>query len=169
VARRKSNGVLRAWAEAQRRQQRQREAQERAWHAEQERIARAQRVALRTQARDQREALRAYQQGRETDAAARTSKLDAQVTRLDSILENVLAAPPFQPERLMQDLAVRPFAPGPLAVPVPMPDQRAYQIQPPPRMTLRSLGAEAQEKRPPGFPRNHQLQPMRGLGVAHGY
>jgi len=123
--------VLGAWAEAQRRQQRQREAQQRAWRAEQEQLARAQRAALRAQARDQREALRAYQQGRETDAAARTSELDAQVTRLDCILPSVLAAPPFQLEQLMQDMAIPPFAPGPLAVPITMPDQRAYQIQPP--------------------------------------
>jgi restriction system protein len=131
VARRQSSGVLGAWAEAQRRQQRQHEAQQRAWRAEQEQMARAQRAALRSQARDQREALRVYQQGRETDAAARTCELDAQVTRLDSILAGVLAAPPFQLERLMQDMTVPPFAPGPLAVPLPMPDQRAYQIPPP--------------------------------------
>ncbi len=131
MARKQSSGVIGAWAEAQRRQQRQREAQQRTWRAEQEQMARAQRAALRTQARDQREAVRAYQQGREADAAARTAELDAQVTSLDCILPNVLATSPFQLEQLMRDMTVPPFAPGPLAVPVPMPDQRAYQIPPP--------------------------------------
>jgi restriction system protein len=131
VARKQSSGVIGAWAEAQRRQQRQREAQERAWRAEQEQMARAQRAALRAHARDQREAVRVYQQGREADAAARTAELDARVTSLDCILSNVLAAPSFQLEQLMRDLTVPPFAPGPLAVPVPMPEQHAYQIPPP--------------------------------------
>jgi restriction system protein len=144
VARSRNSGVLGAWAEAQRRQQRQYEAQQRAWRAEQLQRERAQRAAIRAQARDQREALRAYQQGRELDAAARTEELDAQVARLAGILQSVLAAPPFQLEQLIQEIAIPPFAPGPLAVPVVMPDQSAYQPQPP--SGLRALSSAARRQ-----------------------
>ena len=141
VPRSRSSGVLGAWAEAQRRQQRQHEAQQRAWRAEQQERERAQRAAVRAQARDQREALRAHQHGRDMDAAARTSEADAQVARLTGILPSVLAAPPFQVEQLIREIAIAPFAPGPLGVPVVMPDQRAYQVQPP--GGLRALSSAA--------------------------
>jgi restriction system protein len=131
VARSRNSGVLGAWAEAQRRQQRLYEAQQRASRAEQLQQERAQRAAIRAQARDQREALHAYQHGREMDAAARTGGLDAQVTRLAGILPSVLAAPAFQLDQLIQEIVTPPFAPGPLAVPVVMPDQSSYQVQPP--------------------------------------
>src|SRR5579859_5022668 len=93
VARSRNSGVLGAWAEAQRRQQRLYESQQRAWRAEQLQQERAQRAATRAHARDQREALHAYQHGRELDVAARTGELDAQVTMLGGILQSVLAAP----------------------------------------------------------------------------
>jgi restriction system protein len=141
VPRSRSSSVLGAWAEAQRRQQRQHEAQQRAWRAEQQERERAQRAAIRAQARDQREALRAYQHGRDMDAAARTSEADAQVARLTGILQSVLAAPPFQVEQLIREIAIAPFAPGPLGVPVVMPDQRACQVQAP--TGLRALSSAA--------------------------
>ena len=47
VARRQSSGILAAWAEAQRRQQRHRDAQERAWRAAQQERERAQRAAVK--------------------------------------------------------------------------------------------------------------------------
>jgi restriction system protein len=128
VARSRNSGVLAAWAEAQRRQQRLYEAQQRAWRAEQLQQERSQRAAIRAQARDQREVQRAYQHGREMDAAARTGELDAQVAALAGILQSVLATSPFRLEQLIQEVAIPPFAPGPLAVPVVMPDQRAYQV-----------------------------------------
>ena len=143
MPRSKSNDVLGAWAGAQRRQQRQHEAQQRAWRAEQQERQRAHRAAIRALARDQREALRAYQLGREIDAATRISEVDAQATRLTGILQSVLAAPPFQVEQLMRETAIAPFAPGPLAVPVMMPDQRAYQVQPP--GGLRALSSAARQ------------------------
>jgi restriction system protein len=65
------SGVVSAWADAQRRRQREIEAQQRAWQAAQD-----------EQARDHREALRAYQQGRDADAAARTGELDARAAGL---------------------------------------------------------------------------------------
>jgi len=141
MARSRGGGVLGAWAEAQRRQQRQHEAQQRAWRAEQQERERVQRAAIRAQARDQREALRAYQHGREMDAAARTSDIDAQAGRLASVLQTVLAAPPFQLEQLIREVAIPPFAPGPLSVPVVLPDQRNYQVPPP--AGLRALSSAA--------------------------
>ena len=144
MARSRNSGVLGAWAEAQRRQQRLHEAQQRAWRAEQLAQERAQRAAIRASARDQREAQRDYQHGREMDAATRTGELDAQVAGLAGILQSVLAAPPFRLEQLMQEVAIPPFAPGPLAVPVVMPDQRAYQVQPP--SGLRALSSAARRE-----------------------
>jgi restriction system protein len=144
VARSRNSGVLWAWAEAQRRQQRQHEAQQRAWRAEQLQRERVQRAAIRAQARDQRDALHAYQHAREMDAAARTGELDAQVAGLARILQSVLAAPPFQLEQLIQEIAIPPFAPGPLAVPVVMPDQSAYQPEPP--SGLRALSSAARRQ-----------------------
>ena len=136
--------MLGAWAEAQRRQQRQNEAQQRAWRAEQLQQERAQRADIRAQTRDQRDALLAYQHGREMDAAARTGELDAQVAALAGILQSVLAPPPFRLEQLIQEIAIPPFAPGPLAVPVVLPDQNAYQVRPP--SGLRTLSSAARRE-----------------------
>ena len=144
MARRQSGGVLTAWAEAQRRQQRQRDAQQRAWRAAQQEQDRARRAAIRAQVRDQREAWRAYQHGREADAAARSSELDAQVAEVSCLLQNVLAAPPFRLEQLTQEVTVPPFNPGPLSVPVVMPDRRAYQVTPP--AGLRALSPAARRE-----------------------
>lgn len=144
MARSRNSGVLGAWAEAQRRQQRLHEAQQRAWRAEQLQQERAQRAAIRAQARDQREALRAYQQGREMDAATRTGELDAQVAALAGIMQSVLVAPPFRLEQLIQEIAIPPFAPGPLAVPVVMPGWNAYQVRPP--SGLRALSSAARRE-----------------------
>jgi restriction system protein len=144
VTRSRNSGVLGAWAEAQRRQQRLHEAQQRARRAEQLQQERAQRAAIRAQARDQREALRVYQYGRDMDAAARTGELDSQVTSLAGLLQGALAAPPFQLEQLIQEITVPPFAPGPLAVPVVMPDPSGYQIQPP--SGLRALSSAARRE-----------------------
>ena len=144
MARRQSSGVLGAWAEAQRRQQRQHEAQQRAWRAAQQESERAQRAAVRAQARDQREALRAYQQGREADAAERTSELEVQVARLGGVLRDVLASPPFRLEQLVRRVTVPAFAPGPLSVPVVMPHPSAYQVQSP--AGLRALTPAARKE-----------------------
>jgi restriction system protein len=78
------------------------------------------------------------------DAAARTGELDAQVAGLADILQSVLGVPPFQLEQLIQEIAIPPFAPGPLAVPVVMPDQSAYRPQPP--SGLRALSSAARRQ-----------------------
>lgn len=141
MAARRSSGVMAAWADAQRRQQRQREAQERAWRAAQEAQDKAYRAAARAQARDVREAWRAYQADREADAAARTSHVEAHVSALTSVLRAVLAAPPFRLEQLIRPVQVAPFNPGQLGVPFVLPDQRAYQVPAPTGM--RALSGSA--------------------------
>lgn len=146
MARRQSSGVLGVWAEVQRRQQREHEAQQRTWRVDQEERARAQRAAVRTQARDQRDALRAYQHGREMDAATRTSELDAKATALTCVLQNVLASPPFRLEQLIREIVIPPFAPGPLSIPIAMPDQRAYQVQSPTGLRVLSSAARREHQ-----------------------
>jgi len=153
VARRQNSGILAGWAEAQRRQQREREAQERAWRNAQQERDRAQRAAIRAQARDQREALRSYQHGREADAAARTGEMEAQIAELSCLLHNILVAPPFRVQRLMREVMVAPFNPGPLSVPVVMPDPRVYKVVPP--TGLRALSPTARREHQEACERTH--------------
>lgn len=143
VARRQS-GLVAAWAEAQRRRQRQWEAQQRAWLATQEEQQRAHRAALRAHARDQRDAVLIYQQGREEHATRQTQQIEAQVAELGGLLASVLATPPFRLEQLRRQVAIPPFNPGPLGVPIPLPDQGYYRVPPP--VGLRSLSPAARRE-----------------------
>ncbi|MFC9324395.1 restriction endonuclease [Kitasatospora sp. NPDC057015] len=138
MAGRRNNGVLAVWAEAQRQQQRREEARWRADAAEQRRQERESREAQRTAARGEREALRAYQQSREAEAARRTAELDTRVTELREVLRTGLAQPAFRPAALLTPGQVPPFEPGRLGVPVPMPDQAQYQVQPPDAVQARN-------------------------------
>jgi restriction system protein len=144
VARRRSGGVLQAWAEVERQRQLRAAAEQRAWRADREERERAGRAAARAHARGQRDALQAYQQGREADAAARTAELDARVGRLAAILQTVLASPPFRLSQLAREAVIPPFAPGPLGVPIVPPDPRAYQ--PPAPSGLRGLTPTARRE-----------------------
>jgi restriction system protein len=137
VARRQSGGVVAAWAEAQRRQQRQQEAEQRALLARQRDLERAQRAALRDRARGEREALQAYQQAREADAARRTRQVESRLAELTGLLDDVAVLLPFHLEQLKLAPRSEPFNPGPLGVPVVMPDRSAYQVAAP--VGLRSL------------------------------
>ena len=144
MARRRSSGALAAVAEAQRRQQRQRQAELRAWRAAEAERERAQRAAARARAQGQRQAWQAYQAGRESDAAARTKVVEAQVAELEAVLQKVLASPPFGLDQLFQPVRVAPFNPGQLAVPFVMPTQRAYQV---PQLTgMRAFSAAAKRE-----------------------
>ncbi|AUG80113.1 Putative restriction endonuclease [Kitasatospora sp. MMS16-BH015] len=123
MARRRSSGVLGMVAEAQRQQRLRQEEQRRAALAAQRQHERQQRDAQRAAAQGEKEALRAYQQGREADAARRTAEVEARVAELRAVLATGLSGGPD---------VVPPFDPGPLGVPVPMPDQSWYQVPPPP-------------------------------------
>ncbi len=71
------------------------EAQQRAFRNAQLERERSARAAARAHARGERDAWRAYQEGREADAAARTRQIDAQADELLSVLRTVSAAPPL--------------------------------------------------------------------------
>ncbi|MGY1398645.1 restriction endonuclease [Streptomyces sp. SS10] len=115
---RRSTGFVGVWAEMQRQQQRQREADARRLRQEEQR-ARA----------HQRRVERDHREYRKAEALRRTEELDARVASLRALLASGCRAAPFRATTLVRAETVQPFAPGPLAQPVPMPDARAYQPQ----------------------------------------
>lgn len=122
---RRSNGLVGVWAEAQRQQQRQREAQAR-YQRDQERDQRAYQREL---ARSQRERKAAYREQREAEARRRTREVDARVEALQGLLAAGCRAPAFRASALMRAERVEAFAPGTLAHPVRMPDPEQYRAQ----------------------------------------
>ncbi|MCG7525872.1 restriction endonuclease [Streptomyces sp. OfavH-34-F] len=122
---RRSNGLVGIWAEAQRQQQLQQEARAR-YQRDQER---AQRAHQREVARSQREQKAAYREQREAEARRRTRELDARVEALQGLLAAGCRAPAFRAAALTRPEQVEPFAPGPLAQPVRMPDPGQYETQ----------------------------------------
>ncbi|MEV7275405.1 restriction endonuclease [Streptomyces sp. NPDC093111] len=124
---RRSGGLIGIWAEQQRVAQRQREGQQQAVLRQQRDAEGAQRAYERDVARMQKEQKAAYRRHRDEDALRRTRELDARVAALEGLLVAGCRAPAFDIEALRQTEQVEPFAPGPLAVPVAMPDQRHYQ------------------------------------------
>ncbi|MDQ1009965.1 restriction system protein [Streptomyces sp. V4I23] len=126
---RRSGGLLGTWAEAQRQQQRQREAQHLAVVRQQRDQERQQRAYARDMARMHREQQAAYRRQREQDVLRRTQELDARVAELEGLLVAGCGAPAFGVAALRRAEEVEPFAPGPLAQPVRMPDPAHYQSQ----------------------------------------
>ncbi|MGW1027562.1 restriction endonuclease [Streptomyces sp. NPDC002577] len=115
---RRSSGFVGVWAEMQRQQQRQMEAEARRGR-EQERQARAY----------QRRAAQDYREYRHAEARRRTEELEAHVASLQGLLASGCRAPAFRVVSLMRAEEIQPFSPGPLAQPVPMPDPNQYQAQ----------------------------------------
>ncbi|MGW3726051.1 restriction endonuclease [Streptomyces sp. NPDC000851] len=115
---RRSTGLVGVWAEAQRQQQRQMETEARR-QRRQEQQARAY----------QRRAAQSHREYRQAEALRRTEELDARVASLQGLLASGCQAPAFRAVTLMRPEAVQPFAPGPLAQPLPMPDFNNYQTQ----------------------------------------
>ncbi|WP_418957796.1 restriction endonuclease [Streptomyces tritici] len=126
---RRSSGLIGAWAEAQRVAQREREGQLQAVLRQQREAERAERAHERDVARMRREQRAAYRQHRDADALRRTRELDERVAVLEGLLAAGCGAPAFSVESLRRPEEVEPFAPGRLAVPVPMPEQHAYRAQ----------------------------------------
>ncbi|MEV5352576.1 restriction endonuclease [Streptomyces sp. NPDC052693] len=115
---RRSAGFVGAWAEIQRQQQRQVEAEARQ-RREEARQARAyQRLADQSR-RDHRQA----------EARRRTEELEDQVAALQALLTTGCRAPVFRASSLMRTEDIPPFDPGQLAWPVRMPDPSQYQAQ----------------------------------------
>ncbi|WP_435860936.1 restriction endonuclease [Streptomyces nigrescens] len=127
---RRSHGLMAIWAEAQRQQQRQEEAQRRARAQQQRDQERQARDAERAMARMHRERQAAYRQQREADARRRTEELDGRVATLTGLLAEGCRAPAFSPTALLRPERIEEFAPGALATPVPMPDPARYQAPP---------------------------------------
>ncbi|MFZ4154614.1 restriction endonuclease [Streptomyces pseudogriseolus] len=115
---RRSTGFVGVWAEMQRQQQRQQEADARRRRQEGQR-------ALAHQRRVERD----HREYRKAEALRRTEELDARVESLRALLASGCRAQPFRAATLLRPETVQPFAPGPLAQPVPMPDERYYQPQ----------------------------------------
>ncbi|MGP4049688.1 restriction endonuclease [Streptomyces sp. 2A115] len=115
---RRSSGLVGVWAEAQRQQQRQMEAQARQ-RRQQERQARAY----------QRQALQGQREHRQAEARRRTEEIEARVESLQGLLAAGCRAPAFRAAALIRSEEVESFSPGPLAIPVPMPDPNQYQAQ----------------------------------------
>ncbi|NJP72881.1 restriction endonuclease [Streptomyces sp. C1-2] len=111
------------WAEAQRQQQRGLEAQLRQQREEERR----RRAYEREVNRSRREQQAAYRQQREAEARRRTEELDARVEELSGLLVAGCRAPAFRAAALARPEELEPFAPGPLARPVAMPDPNQYQ------------------------------------------
>jgi restriction system protein len=126
---RRSPGPVSAWAEIQRQQQRQTEAQRRARAQAQREAERQQRAIERAEARSRREQQAAYRSGREADVARRTAELDARMAELRGLLRAGCAAPAFSAAALTTSEVLPPFAPGRLAEPVPVPRFEAYVPQ----------------------------------------
>ncbi|WP_328494311.1 restriction endonuclease [Streptomyces sp. NBC_00414] len=115
---RRSTGFVGVWAEVQRQQQRQLEVE-----AGQRRREAQQTLAY------QRRAAQSHRQYRQAEAQRRTDELDAQVASLQGLLAAGCRTPAFRASSLMRPEEVQPFAPGPLAQPVRMPDAGQYQVQ----------------------------------------
>ncbi|WP_369216353.1 restriction endonuclease [Streptomyces flavofungini] len=115
---RRSTGSVGVWAEMQRQQQRQLAAEARQ-RRQREQEARAY----------QRRAAQSHREYRQAEALRRTEELDAKVASLQGLLASGCRAPAFRASSLMRAEEVQPFAPGPLAQPVLMPDLNSYQAQ----------------------------------------
>ncbi|GAB2628583.1 restriction endonuclease [Streptomyces capparidis] len=126
---RRSHGLISTWAEIQRQRQRQEEAARRAEAQRTREAQRQQRQAERAAARARREQQAAYRQHREADALRRTEEIERRVAELRGLLAAGCAAPAFGPGALALPETIEPFAPGQLAVPVPMPDPAAFQAR----------------------------------------
>ncbi len=114
----RSQGSVGVWAEMQRQQQRQVEADARRRREEAQQARAYQRRVAQTH--------REYMQA---EALRRTEELDAQVASLQGLLASGCQAPAFRASSLLRPEQVQSFAPGPLAHPVPMPNLDHYQVQ----------------------------------------
>lgn len=140
---RRQTGLVSTWAEIQRQQQRQTEAQHRARLQQQREAERQQRAAERALARSRQEEKAAYRRRREEDARLRTEQLDQRFAELAQLLRNGCASPLFSADAMMLPEELEPFAPGRLAEPLAMPRPEAYA---PAQRSGRRAGRQAQQE-----------------------
>lgn len=115
---RRSTGLVGVWAEMQRQQQRQQQAD-----------ARRRRQEAQQARAYERRAAQSRKEYRQAEALRRTEELDARVAELQELLATGCRGPAFRAASLLRAEDVRPFEPGPLARPVPMPSPNANQYQ----------------------------------------
>ncbi|MFF3329564.1 restriction endonuclease [Streptomyces sp. NPDC002888] len=115
---RRSAGLVGVWAEMQRQQQRQVEAE-----------ARQRREEARQARAYQRFATQSHRDYRHAEARRRTEELEAQVATSQGLLAAGCQAPAFRASSLTRVEEIAPFDPGQLAWPVRMPDPNQYQAQ----------------------------------------
>lgn len=126
---RRAAGPVSTWAEMQRQQQRQTEAQRRARAQQLREAERQQRAAERALARSRQEEKAAYRRRREDDARLRTEELERRFAELGEVLAAGCNAPVFSAAALMTPEQLEPFAPGRLAEPIVMPRPELYVPQ----------------------------------------
>jgi restriction system protein len=123
----RGGGLIGAWAEAQRQEQRRQEAQRRAYAQQLREQERQQRATERAMARMHREQQAAYRQRRDADARRRTEEIEAQADALAGLLAAGCRAPAFRSASMLRPERVEPFQPGHLGVPVQLPVETNYQ------------------------------------------
>ncbi|MEU9332297.1 restriction endonuclease [Streptomyces sp. NPDC048290] len=115
---RRSAGLVGIWAEMQRQQQRLVAAEAQRQRGQEQ------------QARQRRnQAAREYKEWRQAEARRRTDELEARLAGLRGILVNGCQAPGFSASALLRAVDIPAFDPGPLGIPVPMPDPAHYPAQ----------------------------------------
>ncbi|MFG1996752.1 restriction endonuclease [Actinoplanes sp. NPDC048988] len=137
-------GVLDLLVEAQRRRQREQQAQQRAQAATFQEQQKAHRAAQRAAAQGHKAAMAAYQNARENEAVQQTAELERQIASLGRILVDGAALPPLHPAHLRTAAQTVHFNPGPLAHPIPSPDPARYEV--PPLPALQSLNPTARRE-----------------------
>lgn len=124
---RRGNGLISAWAEAQRQEQRRQDAQRRAAEQRRREEERQQRAAEQAMARMHREQRAEYRRHREADALRRTEEIERRTDTLAGMLASGCRGPAFRSASMLRPERVEPFQPGHLGVPVPMPAEANYQ------------------------------------------
>ncbi|UGQ10424.1 restriction endonuclease [Yinghuangia sp. ASG 101] len=124
---RRGNGLISAWAEAQRQEQRRQDAQRRAAEQRRREEERQQRAAEQAMARMHREQRAEYRRHREADALRRTEEIERQADALAGLLAAGCRGAAFRSASMLRPERVEPFQPGHLGVPVPMPVEANYQ------------------------------------------
>ncbi|MEA2500144.1 MAG: restriction system protein [Actinomycetota bacterium] len=124
-------GLASTLGQLQRDLARQQAARIRANAAAQREAERARKAYERASAADEKERRRLYLDSRSAKVDAMNEELDGQVAGLESLLATALQADhhlDFESLKSVPD--IRPYDPGPLAVPEPPPDASRYQVAP---------------------------------------
>ncbi|MET8827091.1 restriction endonuclease [Streptomyces sp. NPDC004610] len=112
---RRSAGLVGIWAEMQRQQQRLMAAE-----------AQRERQQARSAQQRRHQEAREYKEWRQGEARRRTDELEARLGELQRILVTGCRIPGFGPSALLRGVDLPAFDPGPLGVPVAMPDPAHY-------------------------------------------